>query len=276
MRTTRQKGIRTWKWEELTAPDFARAVRMAQRTCLIPFGVLEKHGEHLPLGTDDLCVRRLAERAVAREPAIVFPPFYFGQIHEAKQFPGTLAIRHDLMFALLENVCEEIARNGMNKIILLNGHGGNELLVQYFTMSRLEKKRDYTLFTIRLGDYMMPVLNDPEWKKMTVTPFDYHGGEMETSLALAVRPDLVKRAAIPPRGAQSRKRLSHLPPVMAAAWWYADWPEHYAGDARPATVQKGEFLLDRFADRVAAVIKAVKADRRVAPLEAEYFARIRH
>ena len=77
------------QWENLTSPDFATAVRETG-VCILTFGVLERHSEHLPLGTDYLNGHKLACLAAAREPAVVFPPFYFGQIYEARCFPGTV------------------------------------------------------------------------------------------------------------------------------------------------------------------------------------------
>src|SRR5207244_1660083 len=71
-------------WEELTAGDFREGIRQSQGTCLLPFGILEKHGPHLPLGTDLLDVRYAALHAAEQEYAIVFPEYYFGQIFEAK------------------------------------------------------------------------------------------------------------------------------------------------------------------------------------------------
>ena len=111
-------------WEELTAPEFAAAVKSAG-ACIVPLGVIEKHGDHLPLGTDLINVRALAIKAAAIEPAIVFPPYYFGQICEARHQPGTLAFHGGFLLEALRGICAEIARNGLRKIILLNGHGGN-------------------------------------------------------------------------------------------------------------------------------------------------------
>src|SRR5262245_21026323 len=71
-------------WAELTAADFREGIARAQGTCLLPFGILEKHGPHLPLGNDLLNVRYLALSAAQQEYAIVFPEYYFGQIFEAK------------------------------------------------------------------------------------------------------------------------------------------------------------------------------------------------
>src|SRR6202035_1503698 len=71
-------------WEELTASDFREGIRRSQGTCVLPFGILEKHGPHLPLGTDLLDVRYAALHAAEKEYAIVFPEYYFGQIAEAR------------------------------------------------------------------------------------------------------------------------------------------------------------------------------------------------
>src|SRR5271170_2525218 len=79
------------KWEELTGPDFITAIRQAQGVCMLPFGIIEKHGPHLPLGTDLINVRYATEHAAAEEYAVVFPQYYFGQIFEAKHEPGTIA-----------------------------------------------------------------------------------------------------------------------------------------------------------------------------------------
>ena len=64
-------------WEELTGPDFITAIHQAQGVCLLPFGIIEKHGPHLPLGTDLINVRYLTEKAAQQEYAVVFPPYYF-------------------------------------------------------------------------------------------------------------------------------------------------------------------------------------------------------
>ena len=75
------------QWENLTATDFATAARETG-VCVLATGVLEKHSEHLPLGTDFLNGHRIACLAAEQEPAVVFPPFYFGQIYEARCFPA--------------------------------------------------------------------------------------------------------------------------------------------------------------------------------------------
>src|SRR5689334_19755387 len=117
-------------WEELTAADFRDAITRAQGTCLLPFGIMEKHGPHLPLGNDLLNVRYAALRAAEQEYAVVFPEYYFGQIFEAKHEPGTVAYSRGLQLQLLQETTDEMARNGCKKVIIVNGHGGNPNLLK--------------------------------------------------------------------------------------------------------------------------------------------------
>src|SRR5207245_11332679 len=111
-------------WEELTAADFAKGIRRSQGTCLLPFGILEKHGPHLPLGTDLLDVRYAALHAAEQEYAVVFPEYYFGQIFEARHEPGTVAYSAHMQLGLLQETTDEIARNCSQKGRNVNEHGG--------------------------------------------------------------------------------------------------------------------------------------------------------
>lgn len=111
------------KWEELTGPDFISAVNQARGVCVLPFGIIEKHGPHLPLGTDLLDVRYAVLNALPQEYAVVFPEYYFGQIFEAQHQPGTLAYSLITQLTLLQETVKEMARNGCKKVVIVNGHG---------------------------------------------------------------------------------------------------------------------------------------------------------
>src|SRR3974390_2251502 len=112
-------------WEELTAADFREGIHRSEGTCLLPFGILEKHGPHLPLGTDLLDVRYAALHAAEQEYAVVFPEYYFGQIAEAKHEPGTMAYSRGLQLALLQETTDEMAATGAKKAGTANGTGAN-------------------------------------------------------------------------------------------------------------------------------------------------------
>ncbi|MDQ1473988.1 MAG: creatinine amidohydrolase, partial [Bryobacterales bacterium] len=118
-------------WEELTAADFVVALQQSGSTCTLPFGIVEKHGPSAPLGTDLINVRYISELAAKREYTILFPAYYFGQIFEARHQPGTLAYSSRLQLELLQETAAEMARNGCKKVIIVNGHGGNNSLLPF-------------------------------------------------------------------------------------------------------------------------------------------------
>ncbi|HEY0566140.1 MAG TPA: creatininase family protein, partial [Terriglobales bacterium] len=173
------------KWEELTAGDFIQAVKQAQSTCILPIGIIEKHGPHLPLGTDLINVRFAVLNATKQEYAVVFPEYYFGQIFEARHQPGTLAYSLDTQLHLLQETTDEMARNGCKKVVIVNGHGGNESLLPLFGQSQLAKEHDYVVYVIGLPNLDLP--GRPEKRSEN----DMHAGATETSHMLVSRPDLV-------------------------------------------------------------------------------------
>ncbi len=119
------------RWDELTASDWPKAQEKAAYTCILPIGILEKHGPHLPMGSDLIHVRELAARAARQEYAVVFPDFFYGQIFEARHQPGTFALPSRVVWDLLDATVEEIGRNGFKKIVIVNGHGGNPELTPF-------------------------------------------------------------------------------------------------------------------------------------------------
>ncbi len=254
-------------WEELTAPDFVAAIERSGGTAIVPLGIIEKHGPHLPLGTDLLDVRALVARAAQDEYAVVFPPYYFGQIFEARHQPGTVSYSQRLVWDVLQETVDEIARNGIKKIILVNGHGGNRSFLPFFCQSQLARRRDYAVYLFQPQD---DATESAEIQKLRKTEMDMHGGEVETSMMLAHRPDLAHPDRARTQSGADQARLS-LPDAYTAIWWYARFPNHYAGDASPANRELGETVLTAGAKQLAAMIRAVKADTKVLELQKQFF-----
>jgi creatinine amidohydrolase len=251
-------------WEELTAADFRTAISQSQGTCLLPFGILEKHGPHLPLGTDLLDVRHAALTAAQQEYAVVFPEYYFGQIFEARHEPGTVAYSSHLQLELLQETADEMARNGCKKIIIVNGHGGNENLLPYFAQSQLEKRHDYVV-------YVMGLVEAPSGPVKRKTSMDMHAGESETSKMMISRPDLVHldRAGSESGADQARLKLPRT--LYTAIWWYARFPNHYSGDGSAATQELGAQEMNGWISAIVDAIRAVKADQTSLQLQNEFF-----
>jgi|SRR6185503_5638853 creatinine amidohydrolase len=256
-------------WEELTAPDFAQGISRSGGTCLLPFGILEKHGPHLPLGADLLDARYAALHAAEQEYAIVFPEYYFGQIFEAKHQPGTIAYSARVQLELLQETTDEMARNGCKKVIIVNGHGGNEHLLPYFAQSQLDLAHDYVVYV--LGSVETPA-GGPQKK----TSVDMHAGESETSTMLITRPDLVHMDRAASQSGADQARL-HLPEnLYTAIWWYARFPNHYSGEGAAATRELGQYGMDNWIKAIVESIKAVKADQNSLRLQNEFFEQAKH
>jgi creatinine amidohydrolase len=258
------------KWEELTAPDFVQAIQQSQGVCVLPFGIIEKHGPHLPLGTDLLDVRFAVSNAVKQEYAVVFPEYYFGQIFEARQQPGTLAYSLSTQLTLLQETVSEMARNGCKKVVIVNGHGGNNSLLPLFGQAQLASERDYVVYVFGLPNENVP--GRPALK----TPFDMHGGEVETSNMLIARPDLVHQDRAGQQSGADQHRQKLPGSVYTGIWWYARFPNHYAGDASAANKELGEFDQKTWSSEIAEALKAIKADDESLKLQNQFFEDAKH
>jgi creatinine amidohydrolase len=257
------------RWEELTGQDFVEAIKRSQGTCLLPFGILEKHGPHMPIGTDLLNVRYTALHAAEQQYTVVFPEYYFGQISEARHEPGTIAYSRDLQLALLQATTDEMARNGCKKILILNGHGGNDSLLPYFAQSQLDKPHDYVVY---LFGERTPASGGP--KKKTTT--DMHAGESETSKMMIVRPDLLHQDRAVSESGADQHRLNLPEGAYTSIWWYARFPDHYAGDGSAASQELGEYQMKWWIDSVSKVIAAIKADDVSLKLQNEFYEKSAH
>ena len=257
-------------WEELTGDAFSPAVERSGGVCLVPLSCVERHGHHLPLGTDTYIGREICRRAALVEPAVIFPDVIFTQILEARHCAGTIAIDADLIMLLLDNICREVARNGLRKIVLVNAHGGNMAMLRYFTQVQLERRRDYTVYVLH------PWLRSEEetaeigWQ----TTVDGHAGESETSQILVIRPDLVDAGHL--RDDDEGMPLGRLAALDAAgvqtgAWWYADHPTHYRGNGAPASAEKGEHFLALCAETLVNAMRLIKQDTETKRLQDEFF-----
>jgi len=261
-----------FRWDELTASDWPAALERSSRTCILPIGILEKHGPHAPIGSDLIHVREWSSRAARREYAVVFPDYFYGQINEARHQPGTFSLPPAVVWDLLQGTCDEIGRNGFDKIVIVNGHGGNPQLLRYFIQTQLGKRHDYVV-------YLFDPAPDPavEEKVKQIRKSDpagdNHAGEHETSTLLYLRPDLVHMDRATQESGENQKRLS-TPDLYTAIWWYAAFPNHYAGEGAKATRELGQVLTEARIDALVRALKTVKADTKSLALQKEYFDRV--
>ena len=259
------------RWDELVASDFPAALQKSSRTCILPIGILEKHGPHSPLGTDLIHVREWAAHAVNQEYAVIFPDYFYGQINEARHQPGTFALPSHIIYELLEATCDEIARNGFDKIVILNGHGGNPEFLHFFMQSLLNKRHNYAVY---LYEPAQDAAFTKQYQQMHQSDLatDMHAGERETATLLYYRPDLMKMDRASTQSGADQKRSS-LPDVYTPIWWYSSFPNHYAGDGSKATAAFGKFITDHEIALFIKALREIKADTKTLQLQNEFYNR---
>jgi creatinine amidohydrolase len=268
------------KWEELTAEDFVKATQQSKGVCVLPMGILEKHGPGGPIGSDLIQSRYAVTEAVKLEYAVVFPEYFVGQIFEAQHQPGTVAYSSHLQMEFLQQTTDEMARNGCSKIVIYTAHGGNSGLISYFSQIQLEKPHDWVLYTVGQGGGpgrgsggAAPVSNIPGPSKPGV---DGHAGEDEISRVMAARPDLVHAERSPEESGANLRRLDLPAGVSTPISWYSQYPNHYAGDAAGANAARGQAMMKATAERLAAALRAIKADQVSPRLQKEFFDAAQH
>ena len=171
---------------ELTWPE-ARDVLRSVDVALLPVGAIEQHGPHLPLDVDAYDASRLclevAQACSAPRP-LVLPGLPYGVSYHHEDFPGTIGLSPDTLSALVYEIGMAVARQGIAKLVIINGHGGNDPAL-HFAAQKIN--RDARIFTcVESGE-----TSDPDIEALAETRNDVHAGEIETSTALATRPELV-------------------------------------------------------------------------------------
>ncbi len=243
-------------WKELTASEIGALARR-DATVILPVASMEQHGPHLAVGVDTvLCegVCRLAAEAVMDEmPVIVAPTLWCGMAEHHMAFGGTFTFDIPTYRAVLLAFLKSIARHGFTKVFIVNGHGGNisalAAFLPDFAVETGLKIRATTYFELAQPG-IDTVLEDQERVR--------HACEGETSLMLALAPDLVRRDKLPEAVGPSHS--TPRPLGVARFRSYRSFTETgVVGDARKATAEKGERLAVVCRDALVAVLHDAEA-----------------
>jgi creatinine amidohydrolase len=153
---------------------------------VLPVGSFEQHGDFLPLITDTLVACAIAERVSAEYELFLLPPVTVSCSHEHSSFPGTISIRVETLLAVIRDVAESLRMQGVERLAVVNGHGGNYALANLVQESNLKEHR-MTLFPGRMDWEMARTSAGLESDRAD----DMHAGELEVSVLLHAYPDLV-------------------------------------------------------------------------------------
>ena len=260
------------KWENLNVLEFEKAIKKTEGVVLVPIGCLEKHGSHMPIGTDIILAREISLKASELESVMVFPFIPFGIVGEVKHKIGTISLSSNLIYKMLEELCDELARNGFVKIIFVDGHGGNQNFLKYFMQSRLETYHPYVTYYFDLGQK-----DGLFWKEYQEVfgrvNESGHACEFETSSLYALNQSLINLENINPKETVALHRLDELKEatLYTGMGWYADYPNQIAGDPTNSSVERGEWINNRNIKRLVNAIKVVKLDNTTIALQEEFY-----
>ncbi len=251
---------------DLTFPEAGKALRATSTLCL-PLGSMEQHGPHLPLNTDAVLAEALTRAIVARWGEAYdlwqLPALPFGLSREHAWAPGTMSLSVQGMAALLRELGGEIVRAlPARNLVFVNGHGGNRGILESLIR---EFRGDFGLnaCALHLGAMMSPV-------PKTGLP-EIHGGKDETSVMLALAPELVRRDRIgKPKRKPSRKSVTALVLDPAASWpWSSDDPriaeQGVMGNAAAASAERGKAIVARMVRAAGGALKQLVENRKAAP-----------
>jgi creatinine amidohydrolase len=246
----------------LTYQEVGSALRESSILCL-PMGSMEQHGPHLPLNTDavlaDAFTGRIVERWGEQYDLWRLPPISVGLSREHVWAAGTLSLSVSGMTAILRDLCREIVRAlPARNLLIVNGHGGNRGMLEALGRE-LHGDFGLNLCALHLGAMMSPVTD-------AAVP-EIHAGKDETSVMLALAPELVRRERIPglkapPVGEAARATI--LDPATSWPWSSGDQRIAAAGvigDARAATAEHGNAIISRVVEAAGAVLKKLGENR---------------
>lgn len=250
-------------WSELSIRDI-RAHDMSGVIAVLPIAAVEQHGPHLPLGVDAMIMEGCVERVALRLPAdldVVFLPMQsVGVSLEHRDFPGTLSLSNDTAGRVLGEMAEGVVRAGVKKLVLMNSHGGNSALISTVALD-LRARLGVLAVTCSWARFGYPDgLFSQEEQSHGI-----HGGEIETSLMLAFRPELVdmgRARNFPPATLDFEREFAWLRAARPAGFgWMAQdlSPAGAMGDASKATAAKGEATADYWATAFTELLRDVEA-----------------
>lgn len=277
------------QWEDLTSPDFVKALKQSDYTCVLPFGTVEKNGPSGPLGSSLIIARAVSLAAARQEYAIVFPPYYVANVTSSANHPGAIAYSVDLQLKMLEETVSEMGRNGCKKILIVNAHSPNEALLGLFQSELLVQPRSYVVYTMKGGPAQssgrpsqgqngkagvnggqgavgqksggqQPGCPLPPGAEASKPGADGHGGEGRNSLVMAVEPGLVHPERAHDESSAGLNQIKLPNEVYTTVSFYDKSPNNYEGDASGANAARGKLLLESTAACVRDALRAIKAD----------------
>jgi creatinine amidohydrolase len=247
---------------DLTSPQVANLD--SRMVVVIPFGSVEQHSLHLPLGTDSIIGEAIAQRLERKLPeqVLVLPMSWLGCSPHHMDFPGSLTVEAETFISVGEQLVHSMAEHGFRNFILLNSHGGNSTKVAL--MAEELRFRPGPLLKVVAVTYWHLIGKEIQDIRETPVGGMGHAGELETSVLLAVRPELVRQDQIDADGPEKRSRFEvsdlFAPGTVTVAKPFKECSRHGGmGDPRRASKDKGERILSLIVAKFAELVREIQS-----------------
>lgn len=230
--------------EEMSWPQIEGGQRES-RTVILPVGATEEHGPHLPVFTDTIEALVVARAAAQRRGVFLAPPLHYGVCRSTRGFPGTIAVGHDALRAYVKDLLVSFAESGFKRALILTGHAGSQHISALKEACQMAMQEcDLSVSLVSLFDLIDP--------KAVETAGDGHAGEIESSMMLAIRSDLV--AGLPGKHSPQRPRFLILRSVRHLMG------NGIMGDPSLATPEKGSLFLEMATEGVIRALDELESD----------------
>ena len=246
-----------YNWAELTWPEAEEKLKHVD-IALLPVGAIEQHGPHLPLDTDAFDAEYLAKRVAATcsDPKpFVLPLIPYGVSYHHDDFMGTISVSNETLSKIVYEIGMNIARQGINKLVIINGHGDNAPSLNFAAQMI---NRDANIFVaVDTGES-----SDVDLESISTTPNDIHAGEIETSTTLAVRPNLVKMDKAQKTILKFSSRYLNFSSLRGVPWYVSTKKiseTGVMGDPTKASTKKGKKIWDIMIAHLVAFVEELKS-----------------
>ncbi|MBI2114116.1 MAG: creatininase family protein [candidate division NC10 bacterium] len=235
---------------ELTKDEFAAAMQ-AGRWLLLPFGAVEQHGPHLPLGTDLFYAEHLCAAVAERIHGLVAPPLPYGVCRTMRNFPGTISLAPATLGAVVREVVAEYIRHGGRKFALITGHAEPAQMEAMREAVLPLVNADAGLVVLTIGPYDFL---DPIRREADLVSKDGHAGSIETSEMLVVAEQMVRMDRLPK---VTRPRLSRFR-VLANP--ETEYPAGVRGDTSKVSRELGERAIRHVVSEIATLLERIERE----------------
>jgi creatinine amidohydrolase len=252
-----------YRYEEFTWPEIREAVS-ENRVAVLPVGTIEQHGPHLPLVTDVLTATEMSRRAVERIPteAVLMPSVFYAFNEHHLDFPGTIAVRGETFIQYVTDIGRSLAHHGFRKVLLVNGHGSN---VPYLDIAARNITNESQAICAMVPWWnLVPKPLFAELRESEYPGGMAHGCELETSVLLYLRGDLVQMPKAERDIPVQRSEFFYWDLQAPSPVFFQEFFSRYSrtgtlGDPTKATVEKGGRFVEAVVERLVSVIRELRA-----------------